>query len=657
MNDRDLGMDRKISRRDFINGVGVLLVGAAVPDKATPEGAEPPPTPLSRASGRSGAPIPYSVTPDQYPPLKEGMRGTHDGAFTVAHKMAREGYRDWGEPIDTGTDYDIVVVGGGLSGLSAAYFYLKEKPDARVLILDNHDDFGGHARRNEWHYKGRMYIGTGGSFNLGATGASDAFMGMLEDLDIDLDAFDEGGAYDKGFFERHGLKKVFYFDEKTYGRHAFVASHMSSYMPTIPTTDETNAERVAQMPFSEASRRELLALYEMSEDRTPGGIFSELDVISRTTYKDFLERYCGITQHELLEWFCAMTSAAGQWGEVRSPVIDLTMAGLPGLGATSLRWLKNGRAARLFRYFIDMTTHFPDGNATIARMLVRRLNPAVSDSGTTMRNVQTAAFDYSKLDIPEAQVRIRLDSTVVDVRHNGDPKTADSVSVSYVRDGQTERVKGRHVVLACWNRVIPHLWHEIPQHQVEALRLTMKTPVLYTNLLLRNWHPWKKAGVGAAFNANHRHTQVNLDMPISLGEYRHSVGPDDPIVLYMTGAPRGFGEVTARNRAQTGRMQLLGLSFEEIEREIRVHMAEMLGSYGFDPAMDIVGMTTNRWPHGYAMPQSPIFDPEYAEGEEPHVVGRKPLGRVAIANADAGAMDMFNAALDQAHRAVGELLG
>ena len=86
-------------------------------------------------------------------------------------------------------------------------------------------------------------------------------------------------------------------------------------------------------------------------------------------------------------------------------------------------------------------------------------------------------------------------------------------------------------------------------------------------------------------------------------------------------------------------------------------MARTLGGGGFDPARDILAITVNRWPHGYAYQYNSLFDPFWLEGGEPPCVrARRPFGRIAIANSDADAYSYTDAAIDQAHRAVRELL-
>jgi spermidine dehydrogenase len=302
--------------------------------------------------------------------------------------------------------------------------------------------------------------------------------------------------------------------------------------------------------------------------------------------------------------------------------------------------------------------HFPDGNASIARLLVRGMIPAAAP-GTTMEDVVTARFDYSKLDQQSSAVRLRLNSTAIKVQHDGDPKTAKRVSVTYIRGGRAYRVRARACVLACYNAVIPYLCPELPAPQREALALQVKTPILYTTVALRNWHAWKKLGIGGVVAPGSYHTIAMLDFPVSLGDYSFAQGPDEPIVVHMERFPHRSNEgLIPREQHRLARYDMLSEPFESVERNIRVQLAGLLSPGGLDPARDIAGITVNRWAHGYANWGNSLFDHTYADRNDerrPHMRARKRFGRIAIANSDSAANAMLEAAVEQGHRAVREL--
>jgi spermidine dehydrogenase len=242
------------------------------------------------------------------------------------------------------------------------------------------------------------------------------------------------------------------------------------------------------------------------------------------------------------------------------------------------------------------------------------------------------------------------------VAHAGDPASASEVEVSYVTGGKLERVRGARVVLACWNSVIPHICPELPAAQREALAYGAKVPLVFTNVVVRNWNAFVKLEVSAIEAPGSYHTGVALDMPVSIGDYDCTRSPDDPIVVCLSRTPCCPG-LPARDQHRAGREELLKTPFAQMERKIRDEMGRMLGGGGFDPAADILAITVNRWPHGYAYQYNSLWDPFWlAGGEAPCVIGRKRFGRIAIANADAAAYAYTDGAIDMAQRAVQEVL-
>lgn len=633
--DRSLGMDRSITRRDLLHGVGALAAGSLVAGHALADAM------LAMESRSSGV----------YPPALTGLRGNHAGSFEVAHQLAREGLHDWG-PFELADDgvYDLVVVGAGISGLAAAHFYRKRYVDARILILDNHDDFGGHAKRNEFSVNDRSLIGYGGSQTFEEPSRYPAVAReLLADLDIDLDRF--YSAYDRGFFRRHGLAGGTFFCRDRWGSDRLVHCDLGGLRYTLPLAQASISveEAVQQMPISEAARRQMLQLLNADDyrfaDRSPDETRELLESIS---YHEFLRRHMSISEPDVFAALQDLTTDLGADIAAVTALDAIVYVGLPGAAAAGLT---DGEE---FEPYIH---HFPDGIASIARMLVRQMIPAVAP-GSTMEDAVTARFDYSRLDLRDAPVRMRLNSTVVRARHEGDPSSAKTVQLDYVQAGRACRVRGRHCVLACYNRIIPYLCDEMPASQRKALSSLLKLPVLYTNVALDNWRAFKKLGIAAVSAPGSYHVSSMLDFPVSLGSYEFSDSPDDPIVVHMERFPHRPNEgLTLREQAPLGRHELLSTPFETIERKVREQMAAMLADGGFDPARDIAGITVNRWPHGYAE-RDWLEDPWFEDEDDrryPFVRGRQPFGRIVIANSDAAADANFAAAVEQAHRAVGEL--
>jgi spermidine dehydrogenase len=273
-----------------------------------------------------------------------------------------------------------------------------------------------------------------------------------------------------------------------------------------------------------------------------------------------------------------------------------------------------------------------------------------------MDDVVTARANYAALDRAASPARIRLSSTVVRVQHLGDPGTATAVKVVYHRGRRLESVSAKHVILASWHAGIPYLFPELPEPQKEALRFAIKVPLVYTNVLIRQWTALQKLGVRTVTSPHFWHTSVSLDFPVSLGQYHHQTDPSRPVVLHLSKSACQPG-LPIREQHRAGRRELYATPFERIERSIREQLGRILGPGGFDPAHDILGITVNRWPHGYAYQYNSLFDEFWlAGGETPCSVARRPFGRVAIANADAGAYSYTDASIDHAQRAVRDLI-
>src|SRR6516225_6269960 len=312
--------------------------------------------------------------------------------------------------------------------------------------------------------------------------------------------------------------------------------------------------------------------------------------------------------------------------------------------AVALRWRIASRAAR---------SAFSGSAATRCRHLICAASaiPAVPP-GQTMDDVVLADFDYEQLDRAEHKVRIRLLSTVLDVR-----QTADGVSVGYVRDdGAAHRVVARHAILACFHMMIPFLAPELPKGQREALALNVKTPLVYTNVVIRNWRSWLALKVSDIAAPMGFFTHAALDFPVDLGGYRHPRDPDEPIVVHLVHVPGVPNSgLDARAQFRVGQAKLFAMTFADFEDRIRDQLDRMLGAGGFVSAREIAAITVNRWPHGYGYVANSLYDGnDY--GDRILKVARQPFGRIAIANSDAGGDAYAHLAINEAARAVREVL-
>ena len=627
--DLQLGMNRRITRRDFLNGVAVsvgALRYAGLSDWAAG---------LASDSKAVGDPA------RNYPPALVGMRGTAPGAFDVAHAL-RDGtfWDDAGSPTDTHETYDLVVVGGGISGLAAAYFYRKQAgSSSRILILDNNDDFGGHARRNEFRVGGRLLLSNGGTQSIESPADySDVAKALLSDLGVETKKFYKD--YDQKLYSH--LTTACFFDKATFGEDRLVPGMGSTPWP----------EFLKKGPLAPKIQQEIARLYDEKRDYLAGLSLEEKRArLAKVSYAKFLTEICK-ADPAVLAFFQSYSH-------------DLFAVGIDAVSALACYRNPDDYGAYQYAGFDGLQLgaeekeepyifHFPDGNASIARLLVRSLIPEAIP-GHTMEDVVTAKADYGKLDRSSSTIRIRLNSTAVRAQQSGSPDSGKQVEVSYAREGKLQKVTGKCCILACYNSMVPYLCPDLPDQQKEALHYCVKEPFIYTHVAIRNWTAFHKLGIRQILSPGSYHTFTMLDFPVSLGAYQFPSNPEEPMVLFMLRTPCQPG-LPRREQYRMGRYELIGTPFSDFERNIREQLNRMLAPGGFDSARDIAAITVNRWAHGYAYEYDSLFDPHWKAEERPCLVGRKQFGRISIANSDAAASAYTNAAIDQAYRAVQEQL-
>ena len=623
------GGKQGISRRDFLDGVALVAGGMAL-------------SPLI-SSAHSGQASSHAG----YPPALTGMRGNHPGSYEVAHALARYGQR----PADfklIDTIYDLVVVGGGISGLTAAYLFKKRAgPDAKILILDNHDDFGGHAKRNEFSADGRTLLGVGGSLNLEQGAMGEAALALLEEIGVDFAGLRQ--AIDSAYLISDPLSEQgLYLNANDFGADRSINGPWN--LTWAGVGEFSAAIRSLQLPAADEAG--LIALIGAQTDFLRGIPDEEREqFLHETAYATFLSERVGMSDIGIKitePWIKALFGVSAK----SVSIYEALKAGAPG--ATSVTPAAPDTAEPeevdpdLYRYPI-----FPDGNASVARLLVSHLIPSAV-SGDAAESIVTRVVDYGRLDREGASVRLRLNSTAVNVKNRDD----GLIDVAYVVNGKNRLVRCRSSVLAGYAGMVPSLCPDLPVEQRENLAYGVKVPFICTNVLLRSGAAVRKQGVSGYQCPGAFYSLVASAPPVSLGSYQVPTGEDDPIVMWMISAPapEATDRETARDLCRQGRHRLLSMSFDDIETETLNQLTGMFESSGFDAKTDVEAITVNRWAHGYAYEYMDLHDPKWPPGESPHELARAPIGRISIANSDTEAYAYVQSAIDAAIRAVNEIL-
>ena len=631
-------MALKITRRDFLNGMaigagaGLLMPGQVI--------------------GQTTASLASSKLPgDYYPPTLTGMRGSHEGSYEVAHALAWNGQKPSSyEELDE--HYDLVVVGAGQSGLAAAWYYRKKMgPAARILLLDNHDDFGGHAKRNEFHQDGNMVLGLGGAQNIEPMSSYSAMaIELLKDIGIDdqalaamtantPDDYMLGGKFDAS----NGMTIP------AAGGHKNLSGNWLEFFHG----GQGYGAAVKELPIPEEEQAKLIAFFGGDRDFLDDlSLLEQYRYVKSVSYNQFLTERVGLAEETLpiLGAFTRVLLGPAGWNLT---VLEALSVGCPGLKA--MGWLTN-RLSDLAGAFVlgdaPVAYIFPDGNASVARLLVHKLIPNVAPAMKGFEDVAISNFNYEALDLDDNSTRLRLNSTVVGVKETA----LNHVRVDYVEKGQPFSISADHCILACYNGLIPHLCPEMSDQQKEGLSYGVKVPFVYANVLLKNGRAF--AGLDTTFTQcpYDPFQWVSAAPTVTSGGYQPPQSPDRPMAAFMMASPTpaDIKGMPARELFRLGRHKIYGTPFKDYEQQIRDQLQGMLGQYGFNHETDITAITVNRIPHGYAYSYLGLDDPDWDEGHAPHEIGRAQFGRISIANSDSEAMPLMQAAFDAAWRAVQE---
>jgi spermidine dehydrogenase len=613
------GLNEAITRRDFLNGVLLAGAGVLVPGQA------PTLSPADAFDGYGGVGDYRHANGNTWDVLSAG-HAMRDGAFE----------RRLASAIDTGETYDLVAVGGGISGLAAAIFFQKYK-GGRALVIDNHALFGGEAKRNEFLVDGQRLVAHQGSAIFlvpGKGGYTDRFYEMIG---MDRSAF----TYQtwSGSSPEMPLSHSPYDTPRNYG---FYFGPAFGQRPGVWVMDPWR-RLLEGAPVSDTVKAELLRWgtnrVDVPGPKTEGDAISrQLDAITLEAH--LMARYN--ISRETVRTFLSPIEGGGY-----------------GLGPDVLSAYCNYAIENQFPEDGDDTLGdqmFPDGNGGFARLMVKTLIPDAFPGPRTVDAVWQNRVSFRALDRAGQPTRIRLKSTVVRVEHAGDPANAPHVVVTYVKGDRLYKVMARAVVMAGGSWTTKHIVHDLPLTHRDAYAQFYRSPCLMANIAVRNWRWLYKMGMSGCRWFGGLGDYLSVRKMALVGNEPRTIGPDSPTVLTLKvlfaqpGLP--IGEQGSRGRAQ-----LLGTSFAQYERAFREQLGDMFAPGGFDPRRDIAGIILNRWGHAYVNPQPGFF---FGTGGEPaprDILRNRPHGRIAFANTDlAGASDHRNS-IREADRAVKQVLG
>ena len=595
----DLGLNRSIPRRDFLQGSLIGLGGCML--SGCPSSWPGPDASLARSAG--------------------DFAGQTESARLLGHQVRDRQVR-LSDAVASGEHYDLVVVGAGLSGLTAAYHYRKLLGSgARVLLVDGQSEFGGHARRNTFTLpNGQPFYEAGGTYAVEHYGETpQEVLALFSELGVTEPVL--RGLRDADFRQRFGLSQGMFFDSRIVGGRDFWKTGVSQ-TPKLKFFDDKR--------LSEAVRQELLRLY----DTMPRQL-SEKELVQRS-WGDYLSKDRGFSEisHHFANLDCAIFFGLGC--DAIAAHFGHSIEGA-GFRRTAESYLESYSPLR-----------FPDGNHTLARSLLKKLIPDAISGSSDIASLVSASLSPERFDHPDNTVRLRLNTMVADARHTG----KDQVEIVCMSHGHSRpvRLSANHLIMTGWGPVTRRIIPELPTEQTEALKHYNQASLLYINLLLRNWRPMAEIGVDQMLWPGGYGTWMQISDPVRIGQYQPEYHPDQPIgfrihkVLTKPGRP-------AREQLSLNRMELERQSFQDIEKEVRSEMNRLFGSHGFDARRDILALHVNRWAHGYAF----FHDPQPSgKLNESFQIGRRQLGRISFAGSDAGGRANTQNAMIQGLRAAQE---
>jgi len=568
---------RKITRRDFVGstliGAGSALLGGWTP-----------------AQLQAGSPLPGSADPwtgfggvGDYANANGNTRTVMENAHLI--RDGKMGSLLASAQPDPG-EFDLVVIGGGFSGLGAAFQFQQKSGGKSCLVLDNHPIFGGEAKQNEFEVNGHRLFGPQGSNGFmpptGRNTLSDDVWRVVG-CPLDYEFADDVESF--GLSIPHDSYDAMFWGEKNLDvGHLFSTADGQRWERNIWTDD------LARVPWPSELKNDMLRAFTGNDTaHPPEGLGPWLDSMSYKTYlEEKLGLHPGVTAHldpilAISDYglSCDVISAYGAY-----------LIQLPGMRGYFQADTVNFEAIKIMSY--------PGGNTTYARYIVKHLIPGAIP-GNSFEEIAFGPVNFDSLDAPGAPVRIRQNATALDVRHDG-----DGVLVSYALDGAVRQVRAKTAVVATGGWVARNIVHDMPQSIRSSYGQFHHAPVLVVNVALNNWRFLQKLGISAARWYDGFGFFGSIRAPMKVGGQTPPFHPDQPMVMTFY-VPFHTAGMEIKAQGALGRANLLGKSYLDYEREIRSHMNTVFADGGFDAARDIEGIILNRWGHAYIAPQPGFY--------------------------------------------------
>lgn len=619
----------RITRRDFVNGA---LVGAGALFA-------PGCTHLGRAPGDA-------QTWDGFGGVGDYAR-SHGNSYAVreAGHLIRDGaYQDVSAAVDTREEFDLVVVGGGLSGLSAALRFLQERPGGTCLVLDNHQIFGGESKRNEFNVRGHLVTGPQGanSFPLPQT----------------------PGKYGFEHYAAIGMPREFQYVEPTgaatgleYSSDSYMFQTWKDASPSFGWffggkrgaenwVRDIWSDDLARAPYPEAVKADLLKWRSSvapngGPDQSEEGFRRWLDTLS---YQDVIEKVMGLSPivSRYIDPVLA-SSVSGAGCDLVSALAAYYLV-LPGL------WDPKQRQ----RITAHRAHSFPGGNDGFTRHYVKTLIPSAIEGGRELEGIMNSPVDFAALDRTGQPVRIRLGATAVDVMHEGSPQGSATVALTYERGGALHKLTARAVVMAGGSWTTRHVVRDLPEAHRRAYQQFYRTPMLVANVAVKHWRFMADYGMTACRWFEGFGYCCNIRPPMAIGRHRPPFDPEQPAVLtfYVPFCYPNQGSI--HEQAARGRAEMFATTYSQYETRIRDQMALLFGTAGFRQ-QDIAGIVLNRWGHAYVCPQPGFYFGTNGQAAPSEII-RKVHGRVTFAHSELNGHQHWVAAADEGWRAAGQSL-